>query len=524
LQGLIAGWLGPFGVWMTVAMSVFGFFVWLTKDVCKVQPSWLRLVGHLRSDTPRQFYRATLARFLDWVDPRLSPHEVDLPHDAQRREVKIAWSLLLLNLAIALALAYPIVSLMLRWIVSGQGDIAGYAVFPNGVAWWLRAATVGALVLGGVGLVYSQVKLTSWSELSPGSFNWRAEGGMKLVLGFASPNLLFPGAVAFAVAYVGAGVIAVAGSFAVAFAVARAVAAAAAVLRAGALAVALARVGTFAFTIGVAGASTVAVAVATAVIFAVAVAGAGAVVVAGAVVFAVAAAFHSLGERLGLPATLLVAWLAFGFGLICTAVLWATGIYDEARGVILFIGMLPILNAAADFASIGLTRYWLRQGLTRNPVLSALKDALGGLAIFALLGCALIATLHFVRPDDGTPLVSLPDLFADLHANPGAYWWLLFMLFSTLLPTLAHLTLALFTLFTLAPPGLRLWIATRVEEGGRDGEVMAARLGIGTLCLLATAATVLPVFLLVEGLRRSPQFVQAVVSGFEVFARAIGAV
>jgi hypothetical protein len=53
---------------------------------------------------------------------------------------------------------------------------------------------------------------------------------------------------------------------------------------------------------------------------------------------------------------------------------------------------------------------------------------------------------------------------------------------------------------------------------------MAGRLGILTLCLLAAAAKVLPVFLLAEGLRRFPQFVQAVISGFEGFAWAIGAV
>lgn len=217
-------------------------------------------------------------------------------------------------------------------------------------------------------------------------------------------------------------------------------------------------------------------------------------------------------------------WAAIGFAAVCGAIQLAPDLSTDAAGVMLFIGLLPLLNAAADFASVGLTRYFLAQGVVRHrPVWAAAKDLACGLIIFALLGCAIIATLHFVRPADGVPLLNLAALFADLHANPGAYWWLGFMLFSTLLPTLAHATLGLFTLFTLAPPGLRGWIADQFEKGGA-GDVVAGRYGYVALCVLATAAIVLPLYALWQAVRHSPRAVDAVIAGFEAFARLIGAV
>lgn len=217
-------------------------------------------------------------------------------------------------------------------------------------------------------------------------------------------------------------------------------------------------------------------------------------------------------------------WIACCFAVVCGTVLLVPELSTGATTYVLFIGLLPLLNAAADFASVGLTRYFLAQGLARHrPVWAAVKDLACGVMIFALLGCAIIATLHVVRSADGTALLDLLALFADLHANPGTYWWLGFMLFSTLLPTLAHAALGLFTLFTLAPPGLRIWIADRFKKGGK-GDVVAGRTGVLALCVLATAAFVLPLYLFWQAVRHAPWAVDAVITRFEGFARLIGAV
>ncbi|GIX12124.1 MAG: hypothetical protein KatS3mg118_0083 [Paracoccaceae bacterium] len=101
------------------------------------------------------------------------------------------------------------------------------------------------------------------------------------------------------------------------------------------------------------------------------------------------------------------------------------------------------------FASIGVTRLFLRRGLhgRRIGFLLALADPAVAVVIFATLGCGLIAFVHLVRFRDGSALIDLSALFADLRANPGDYWWLAFMLLSTLLPTLIHLTIAVSSVF-----------------------------------------------------------------------------
>jgi len=128
---------------------------------------------------------------------------------------------------------------------------------------------------------------------------------------------------------------------------------------------------------------------------------------------------------------------------------------SEAAGIVLFVGVLPLLNGLADFLSVGLTRFLLRRGLVRGLGWSSGLDLLGGLAIFALLGMSVIAFVHFVRPQDGEAMLDLAAAFAAIRADPGAHWWLGFMLFSTLIPTVLHLSVLLAALWSWWPFALR---------------------------------------------------------------------
>jgi len=49
--------------------------------------------------------------------------------------------------------------------------------------------------------------------------------------------------------------------------------------------------------------------------------------------------------------------------------------------------------------------------------------------------------IHFIRPQNGVAMLNLADLFKGLRDNPSEYWWLLFMVFSTIIPTILHLLL-----------------------------------------------------------------------------------
>ena len=63
----------------------------------------------------------------------------------------------------------------------------------------------------------------------------------------------------------------------------------------------------------------------------------------------------------------------------------------------LFIGFLPLLNAWADFASVGLTRWRLRCGVQGHLVFNAVVDAVAAIAILFLLAFAII-WLMLARP------------------------------------------------------------------------------------------------------------------------------
>ena len=114
--------------------------------------------------------------------------------------------------------------------------------------------------------------------------------------------------------------------------------------------------------------------------------------------------------------------------------------------MILFIGVLPLLNALIDFASFGATRFFLRRGLQGNALVWAAADIAVALALLSILGGTFIAFIHHVRPQDGVALLDLAQLFETLSnpATRGQYWWLLVMLFSVVVPTGLHLALGLF--------------------------------------------------------------------------------
>lgn len=193
-----------------------------------------------------------------------------------------------------------------------------------------------------------------------------------------------------------------------------------------------------------------------------------------------------------------------GFSMLLFTMLWSvTALLDSASlgsrvpTFILFLGCFPLLNAWADFASIGLTRWRLRIGVQHNLVANALIDGLAALAILTALAFAMVATMHLLRTSDGVPLYDAAALLADLRARPENYWWLAVMLFSTLLPTLAHLAIGAFALFTLASG----WLGHPIAAGLMKGDSPEGRVASLALSIAAALALWLPYLLLWLGLK-----------------------
>ena len=203
---------------------------------------------------------------------------------------------------------------------------------------------------------------------------------------------------------------------------------------------------------------------------------------------------------------------------------FGAGQRNQAVFFVLTLALLPLVNAVFDFASVGLTRYLLRLGLEqKRAAWRAVLDGLGGIAIFFALGCTLIAFVTFVVPADGVPLVDLTQLFADMRRAPGDYIWLMVTLFSTLIPTLLHLSVAVLTLGLQYPAGVRNFVADLLERGEQSGQ--AALLSGICICAMITIALWCPIWIFTFVVTHDHgAIVNAVLWGFEAFAWAIGGI
>ena len=164
----------------------------------KDRDRWLK---GLRGNSTAEFYRSVMRRGLDWLDTRLSPHE------AQKGPAQKAWSYGLLNITMALALAYPILAMMAQWLWGHAIDFGGQEMMAASPP----QVRIFALVWFGSASIcffFSELSQSRWSWL------WFILAMGIFILGsiyaddFAVPRNVggfagvFLGAVAFAVAVV----------------------------------------------------------------------------------------------------------------------------------------------------------------------------------------------------------------------------------------------------------------------------------------------------------------------------------
>jgi hypothetical protein len=139
--------------------------------------------------------------------------------------------------------------------------------------------------------------------------------------------------------------------------------------------------------------------------------------------------------------------------LVAAATLTHSGLWAQYAPLLLFLGLLTLLNAPFDWASLGLTRALLRRGLELGgwfPYLLAFADAMAAAGIIALLtlvavlGVQMFDTLAAFSGGEGASILPLGKLFDGIRTNPAApeFWWVYAMLLSTMIPSLINLTIA----------------------------------------------------------------------------------
>jgi hypothetical protein len=167
-----------------------------------------------------------------------------------------------------------------------------------------------------------------------------------------------------------------------------------------------------------------------------------------------------------------------GMILACLgAAVWLSSlpIWQILGPLLLFLGLLTLLNAPFDWFSLGLTRALLRRGLEIGgwaPYFLAIVDAALAAGVIVALTLAMVIGVQFFDAagvhGGGKAILPLDALFNGIAANPWApeYWWLYALLLSTMVPSLVNLVIGGTSLVRGLPGVPSLLLRYIPERGG----------------------------------------------------------
>jgi hypothetical protein len=172
--------------------------------------------------------------------------------------------------------------------------------------------------------------------------------------------------------------------------------------------------------------------------------------------------------------------------------------------LLLFLGLLTLLNAPFVWASLGVTRALLRRGLELGgwwPYALGIVDAalaaliIAGLALTIVVGVQTFDAL--AKHGGDAPVLPLELLFSGIAVRPSApeYWWIYALLLSTMIPSLVNLVIGGTSLIR-GLPGLPLLLLRFVPARGAVPEfnrpwiaaVLTTQVAIGAALGIAAQA------------------------------------
>jgi hypothetical protein len=149
--------------------------------------------------------------------------------------------------------------------------------------------------------------------------------------------------------------------------------------------------------------------------------------------------------------------------------------WKSSGPLILFLGLLTLLNAPFDWASLGLTSALLRRGLELGgwwPYALAIVDAALAALIIAVLAMVMVVGVQafdgLAEHGGGVPILPLDTLFDGIATHPTVpeYWWLYALLLSTMIPSLINLVIGGTSLMRGLPEVPLLLLRFMPERGG----------------------------------------------------------
>jgi hypothetical protein len=163
--------------------------------------------------------------------------------------------------------------------------------------------------------------------------------------------------------------------------------------------------------------------------------------------------------------------------IMCLSAALYTAHFEEWEFIgplLLFLGLLALINAPFDWVALGLTRALLRRGLELKgwwPFLLALVDALCAAVIVALLALTMVIGVqtfdNLAMGGGGKPVLPLRTLFDAIsaHAEQPEFWWLYALLISTMIPSIVNLVIG-GTALMRAAPRLSPWLLNYLPATG----------------------------------------------------------
>ncbi|MGH6863585.1 MAG: hypothetical protein ACRECN_04835, partial [Methylocella sp.] len=378
-----------------------------------------------------------------------------IPHAFGLRNPAPLWTAPAFDRCLFLALVYPVATIFIVWAVSGHAGPAEMALGLKPNARGGSRAFIAALA--------AFVGFATWSVF------WKQ--GRIVLRHFA--HALGIGAAAGVYAIIALAVVAAAaaitfefgsiGAGAVAFGAAVVAAVAMAGRVAGAVAVAAAVPTVFGLAFGLAGASMSTVA--------------GVVSIAGTASIGILllCAFAINRQAQGVFLLFFIPAMILACPAIVTILSRLETTWPYTGPLLLFFGLLTLLNAPFDWASLGLTRALLRRGLELGgwwPYLLALVDACLAGVIIALLALTMVIGVQafdeLATRGGGEKAAVLPlrALLNGIAKNPAApeYWWAYALLLSTMIPSLINLAISGMAL-TRGIPWLSRLLLQWIPEG-----------------------------------------------------------
>jgi hypothetical protein len=194
--------------------------------------------------------------------------------------------------------------------------------------------------------------------------------------------------------------------------------------------------------------------------------------------------------------------------------------WPESAAFALFLPLMTLVNAPADWLSLGITRKLLRRGLGKanwQPLLWSALDIVLALACLTALGAAMILVIQTFNArliTEGGAAIYDPGAVLRALADPAQrwkpqYWWIYATLFSTFIPSFLNLLVGSvaivrgitpITSWTLkklpqnaAITPLWLFMMPPVLAGLRTFTIILAAGALGGLVYLL-AAVILPLF------------------------------